>query len=124
MTADTQDGTRLAERGAKTRAKIVAAAADLMYIKGVAATTLSGVTFVGNLSSHSRYPRWQCLGLELRDKLMARSTNVRPIVMMRSTVGTGSTYVTRKSRRSDPDRLVLCKYDPILRQHVEFREAR
>jgi large subunit ribosomal protein L33 len=55
---------------------------------------------------------------------MARSTAIRPIVTMRSTAGTGSTYVTRKSRRNDPDRLVLRKYDPILRQYVEFREDR
>lgn len=55
--------------------------------------------------------------------LMARSTT-RPIVKMRSTGGTGYTYVTRKSRRNDPDRLVLRKYDPILRGYVEFREER
>jgi large subunit ribosomal protein L33 len=55
---------------------------------------------------------------------MARSTAIRPIVTMRSTGGTGYTYVTRKSRRNDPDRLVLRKYDPALRTHVEFREQR
>lgn len=54
---------------------------------------------------------------------MARSTT-RPIVKMRSTGATGYTYVTRKSRRNDPDRLVLRKYDPILRGYVEFREER
>ncbi|MGN9779675.1 50S ribosomal protein L33 [Micromonospora sp. H33] len=55
---------------------------------------------------------------------MARQTDVRPIVRLRSTAGTGYTYVTRKNRRKDPDRLVLRKYDPIVRRHVEFREAR
>lgn len=55
---------------------------------------------------------------------MARSSELRPIVRMRSTAGTGSTYVTRKNRRNDPDRLVLRKYDPTLRRHVEFREER
>jgi len=55
---------------------------------------------------------------------MARSTDVRPIVKLRSTGGTGYTYVTRKSRRNDPGRLVLNKYDPIMRRHVEFREER
>jgi large subunit ribosomal protein L33 len=54
---------------------------------------------------------------------MARS-NLRPIIKLRSTARTGYTYVTRKSRRNDPDRLVLRKYDPIARQHVEFREER
>ncbi|WP_237086952.1 50S ribosomal protein L33, partial [Mycobacterium tuberculosis] len=30
----------------------------------------------------------------------------------------------RKNRRNDPDRLILRKYDPILRLHVDFREER
>ena len=34
------------------------------------------------------------------------------------------TYVTRKNRRNDPDRMVLRKYDPAIRRHVEFREER
>jgi len=55
---------------------------------------------------------------------MARATDVRPIIKLRSTAGTGTTYVTRKNRRNTPDRLVLMKYDPRLRRHVEFREDR
>ena len=55
---------------------------------------------------------------------MARTTDVRPIVKLRSTGGTGYTYVTRKNRRTTPDRLVLRKYDPALRRHVDFREER
>lgn len=55
---------------------------------------------------------------------MARQTALRPVVKLRSTEGTGYTYVTRKNRRNDPDRLVLRKYDPVLRRHVLFREER
>jgi large subunit ribosomal protein L33 len=55
---------------------------------------------------------------------MARATDVRTVVKLRSTAGTGHTYVTRKNRRNDPDRLVLKKYDPIIRRHVDFREER
>jgi large subunit ribosomal protein L33 len=54
---------------------------------------------------------------------MARN-EIRPIVKLRSMAGTGYTYVTRKNRRSDPDRLVLRKYDPVVRRHVDFREER
>ncbi len=54
---------------------------------------------------------------------MARS-RIRPIVKLKLTAGTGFTCVTRKNRRSHPDRLVLRKYDPVLRRHVEFREER
>ncbi|WP_018179008.1 50S ribosomal protein L33 [Jongsikchunia kroppenstedtii] len=52
------------------------------------------------------------------------ANDIRPIVKLRSTANTGYTYVTRKNRRNNPDRLVLRKYDPIVRRHVEFREDR
>jgi len=55
---------------------------------------------------------------------MAKSTDIRPVVRLKSTAGTAYTYVTRKNRRNDPDRLVLKKYDPVLRKHVDFREER
>lgn len=55
---------------------------------------------------------------------MAKGTDIRPIIKLRSTAGTGFTYVTRKNRRNDPDRMVLRKYDPIARAHVDFKEER
>jgi large subunit ribosomal protein L33 len=54
---------------------------------------------------------------------MSRST-LRPVIKLRSAAGTGYTYVTRKSRRNDPDRLVIRKYDPVIGRHIEFREER
>jgi large subunit ribosomal protein L33 len=58
------------------------------------------------------------------EQLMARRTDNRPVISVRSTAGTGYTYVTRKNRRNNPDRLVLRKYDAAVRRHVEFRETR
>jgi large subunit ribosomal protein L33 len=55
---------------------------------------------------------------------MASKTDLRPIIKLRSTADTGFTYVTRKNRRNSPDRLVLRKYDPVVRRHVEFKETR
>jgi large subunit ribosomal protein L33 len=57
-------------------------------------------------------------------QMAKRGTDVRPVVRLRSTAGTGYTYVTRKNRRTDPDRLELRKFDPRVRQHVLFREER
>lgn len=53
-----------------------------------------------------------------------KTTQLRPIIKLRSTAGTGYTYVTRTNRRNTPDRLVLKKFDPIVRRHIEFKEAR
>ena len=54
---------------------------------------------------------------------MARN-EIRPIIKLKSTAGTGSTYVTRKNKRNNPDRISMKKYDPVVRKHVEFREER
>ncbi|WP_432095101.1 50S ribosomal protein L33 [Streptomyces sp. bgisy100] len=54
---------------------------------------------------------------------MARN-ELRPVIKLRSTAGTGHTYVTRKNRRNNPDRLELRKYDPAAGRHVTYREER
>ncbi len=41
-----------------------------------------------------------------------------------SSAGTGFFYVTKKNPRTQTEKLVLKKYDPVVRKHVEFREAR
>lgn len=48
----------------------------------------------------------------------------RPIIKLRSTAGTGFTYVTRKNKVNTRERLELKKYDPLVRRHVVFREER
>lgn len=47
----------------------------------------------------------------------------RQIVKMRSTESKYM-YLTAKNRRNDPNRMELRKYDPTLRRHVIFREAK
>ena len=68
--------------------------------------------------------RWSRTSWHGSQVLMAKQQDIRPIIKLRSTAGTGYTYVTRKNRRNNPDRLVLKKYDPVVRKHVEFREER
>lgn len=56
---------------------------------------------------------------------MARpSKDRRPIIKLRSTAGTGYTYVTRKNKVNTRERITLMKYDPVVRRHVEFKEER
>lgn len=54
-TTDAPKGRRLTTRGAKTRARIVAAAAELMYVKGVGATTLDDVLAASGVSKSQLY---------------------------------------------------------------------
>lgn len=54
-TADSHNGRRLTARGAKTRTRIVTAASDLMYVKGVRATTLDDVLAASGVSKSQLY---------------------------------------------------------------------
>ena len=53
---------------------------------------------------------------------MAKS-NVQKIKLV-SSAGTGFYYVTKKNPRTVTEKLVLKKYDPVARKHVEFKEAK
>jgi TetR/AcrR family transcriptional repressor of nem operon len=58
-TADSPNRRRLTARGAKTRARIVGAAADLMYIQGVGATTLDDVLAASGASKSQLYHHFE-----------------------------------------------------------------
>lgn len=55
---------------------------------------------------------------------MAKKTDVRGTIKLRSTAGTGYTHMTTKNRRNTPDRLVVRKFNPRIRAVVEFKEER
>ena len=48
----------------------------------------------------------------------------RVIIQLESTAGTGYRYTVTKSKRLHPDRVEYKKYDPIVRKHVIFKEAK
>ena len=41
-----------------------------------------------------------------------------------SSAGTGYYYVTKKNQRTQTEKIVFKKYDPVARKHVEFKEAK
>jgi len=38
--------------------------------------------------------------------------------------GTGYYYVTKKNARTMTEKLIMKKYDPVVRKHVEFKETK
>lgn len=46
------------------------------------------------------------------------------LIKLESSAGTGYFYVTKKNTRRTTGKLVLRKYDPKVRRHVEFRETK
>ena len=53
---------------------------------------------------------------------MAKSKNNRELIRLVSTAGTGFFYTTARKRARD--KLELNKYDPVVRKHVLFKEAK
>ncbi|MDD2815225.1 MAG: hypothetical protein RL368_355 [Pseudomonadota bacterium] len=49
---------------------------------------------------------------------------MRDKIKLVSTAGTGHFYTTTKNKRTTPDKLSFKKYDPVVRKHVEYKEAK
>ena len=49
---------------------------------------------------------------------------VREKIKLVSSAGTGYYYTTTKNKRTMPEKLELKKYDPKIRKHVIFKEAK
>ena len=54
---------------------------------------------------------------------MAKKKEVEKIKLV-STAGTGFYYTTAKNKRNTPDKFEFRKYDPVVRKHVAFKEAK
>jgi len=53
---------------------------------------------------------------------MAKAAMIK--VKLVSSADTGFYYVTKKNSRTQTEKLVKKKYDPVVRKHVEFRETK
>jgi large subunit ribosomal protein L33 len=53
---------------------------------------------------------------------MAKATTIK--VKLVSTADTGYFYTAKKNSRTMTDKLSMRKYDPVVRKHVEFKEAK
>jgi len=54
----------------------------------------------------------------------SKSSDIRPKVTLACTECKERSYITRKNRRNDPDRLELKKYCPRDKRHTIHRETR
>jgi large subunit ribosomal protein L33 len=54
--------------------------------------------------------------------VMAKPATVK--IRLVSTADTGFFYVTKKNPRNTTEKMTFRKYDPVVRKHVEFKEAK
>jgi Undecaprenyl-phosphate glucose phosphotransferase/ribosomal protein L33 len=57
-----------------------------------------------------------------RRRPMAKPTTIK--IRLNSTAGTGHFYVTKKNARTMTEKMVIRKFDPVVRQHVEYKEGK
>jgi large subunit ribosomal protein L33 len=53
---------------------------------------------------------------------MAKSA--REKIKLVSTAGTGHFYTTDKNKRTMPEKMEMSKFDPVIRKHVPYKEAK
>ena len=53
---------------------------------------------------------------------MAKPATIK--IRLNSSADTGHFYVTKKNPRTKTEKLVLKKYDPVARTHVEYKEGK
>ena len=49
---------------------------------------------------------------------------MRDKIKLVSSAGTGHYYTTDKNKQTTPDKLQMKKYDPVVRKHVIYNEAK
>ncbi|MFP6772360.1 MAG: 50S ribosomal protein L33 [Alphaproteobacteria bacterium] len=53
---------------------------------------------------------------------MAKPSTIK--IRLVSSADTGYYYVTKKNPRTQTEKMVVKKYDPVVRKHVEFKETK
>jgi large subunit ribosomal protein L33 len=59
---------------------------------------------------------------EQKEWAMAKPATIK--IKLLSTADTGFFYVTKKNPRNITEKMTFRKYDPVVRKHVEFKEAK
>jgi len=49
---------------------------------------------------------------------------MRDLIRLGSSAGTGHFYTTDKNKRTTPDKIEIKKFDPVVRKHVIYKEAK
>ena len=53
---------------------------------------------------------------------MAKPASIK--IRLNSSADTGYFYVAKKNARTKTEKMVVRKYDPVIKQHVEFKEGK
>ena len=49
---------------------------------------------------------------------------IREKIKLESTAGTCHFYTTTKNKRTTPEKMLIKKFDPVARKHVDYKETK
>jgi large subunit ribosomal protein L33 len=49
---------------------------------------------------------------------------MREKIKLESSAGTGHFYTTTKNKRTNPEKIEISKFDPVVRKHVKYKETK
>jgi large subunit ribosomal protein L33 len=62
------------------------------------------------------------ISADVGETTMAKPATIK--IRLNSTAGTGHFYVTKKNARTMTEKMTVKKYDPVKREHVEYKEGK
>ena len=74
------------------------------------------------LSAAPDFQRSRPIRVRQKVQTMAKPAQIK--IRLNSTADTGFFYVTKKNARTMTEKMVVKKYDPVVRKHVEFKEGK
>ena len=69
-------------------------------------------------------PSWPIFAAVATKFDQAQEQNMRDKIKLVSSAGTGHYYTTTKNKRNQPEKMEIRKFDPVVRKHVAYKEAK
>ena len=69
-------------------------------------------------------PFWPIFAAVATRSDQAQEQNMRDKIKLVSSAGTGHYYTTTKNKRNQPEKMEIRKFDPVVRKHVAYKEAK
>ena len=69
-------------------------------------------------------PFWPIFAAVATKSDQAQEQNMRDKIKLVSSAGTGHYYTTTKNKRNQPEKMEIRKFDPVVRKHVAYKEAK
>ena len=69
-------------------------------------------------------PSWPIFVAVATRSDQAQEQNMRDKIKLVSSAGTGHYYTTTKNKRNQPEKMEIRKFDPVVRKHVGYKEAK